>query len=413
MAVVGSRHDLLDTIHSFQLSLDALQEIRRCYAERIREGLGAADREILAIPAYLTAPSKPTVGEAFVVDAGGTNVRAAHTEVIANADGTSTLRIHEGPFNHELANINGVVRMSAEDFFRLQASLLPKTSGRRELAVGYCFSYPSAVQPPTSEGSLDATLKHWTKGIEIPGVEGTPVGKRLCDAMRSIGFRPRRVRVLNDTVAAALACAVRKPGAELVIGLICGTGTNMCAFYTPEEAPKLRGLVSAHASMAINLESGNFSPPEQYRTAVDRAVDAKSNRPGAQLFEKMVSGAYLGQLFAEAMPEHAHDVAAAGARGVAAVRRSAEDSLARELAASILDRSADLVATGLAAVIDTWRRPGLANVLAEGSTYWKNERFANRVEQTLTTLVAGQRAFEIVRVDHANLLGTTGAALSD
>ena len=43
--------------------------------------------------------------------------------------------------------------------------------------------------------------------------------------------------------------------------------------------------------MAINLESGNFSPP--HLTTADDALDRASDNPGAQRFEKAVPGAWL------------------------------------------------------------------------------------------------------------------------
>jgi hexokinase len=51
--------------------------------------------------------------------------------------------------------------------------------------------------------------------------------------------------------------------------------------------------------MIVNMESGNFDGVRL--TGFDRAVNEDSVRPGAQLLEKMVSGAYLGEVVLAAL----------------------------------------------------------------------------------------------------------------
>lgn len=57
---------------------------------------------------------------------------------------------------------------------------------------------------------------------------------------------------------------------------------------------------SSKSEMVINLEWGAFGDKgelDHLVTDYDRAVDAGSANPGRQTFEKMVSGMYLGELF--------------------------------------------------------------------------------------------------------------------
>jgi hexokinase len=48
--------------------------------------------------------------------------------------------------------------------------------------------------------------------------------------------------------------------------------------------------------MIVNSEWGGFSAPSLPRVAADEAVDAQSVNPGAQTFEKLISGLYLGRI---------------------------------------------------------------------------------------------------------------------
>ena len=101
-----------------------------------------------------------------------------------------------------------------------------------------------------------------------------------------------RFTVLNDTVATML-CGIgynNRPYSGY-IGFILGTGTNTCYIESLSEIAKIGG---GEGNMAVNLESGCYSgfPRGDY----DRELDAASQNPGDHLMEKMISGAYLGEL---------------------------------------------------------------------------------------------------------------------
>lgn len=63
--------------------------------------------------------------------------------------------------------------------------------------------------------------------------------------------------------------------------------------------PKIRQAgYQSDGVMAINTEYGAFDSSKQilHRTHFDEDIDAASPRPGQQLYEKMVSGLYLGEI---------------------------------------------------------------------------------------------------------------------
>ena len=160
--------------------------------------------------------------------------------------------------------------------------------------------------------------------------------------------------------------------------------------------------------MAVNLESGNFAPP--HLSALDDRVDAGSNNPGRQRFEKAVSGYYLPYLFAAALPALGFDPDEG--TGPLVAWRDAGDGERGHVAGLLLDRSADLVAAGLAAVLATYPADaeGLG-ILAEGSLFWRATGYAERVQDTLRSLLPPGRAFQVRRVEDANLVGAACAAL--
>ncbi|KTG02809.1 hypothetical protein cypCar_00022605, partial [Cyprinus carpio] len=74
------------------------------------------------------------------------------------------------------------------------------------------------------------------------------------------------------------------------------TGTNACYM---EEMRHLELVDGDEGRMCVNMEWGAFGDDgalDDIRTEFDREIDAGSLNPGKQLFEKMISGMYMGEL---------------------------------------------------------------------------------------------------------------------
>ncbi|CAO2608220.1 Hk1 [Lemmus lemmus] len=100
--------------------------------------------------------------------------------------------------------------------------------------------------------------------------------------------------LVNDTVGTMMTCAYDDPGCE--VGVIIGTGTNACYM---EDMSNIELVEGDEGRMCINTEWGAFGDDgalEDIRTEFDRELDQGSLNPGKQLFEKMVSGLYMGEL---------------------------------------------------------------------------------------------------------------------
>ena len=219
----------------------------------------------------------------------------------------------------------------------------------------------------------------------------------LTAALERAGLaRIRLAAVANDTVAALILQSYQARGRDAgagpaAIGLILGTGTNLAADLGPA------GI--------RNLESGNFDGVAAVETPYDAALDRELDEPppGAQRFEKMVSGHYLGEILRRALVDlgrgpggfhwsaapalatpfgldsaHLSRIAAdrtAGLDDVGALLRSlgvestpAERHGVRALGAAIARRAARLVAAGAA------RHAALPRPAARRSAYHRSGR---------------------------------------
>uniref|UniRef100_A0A672R8C3 Hexokinase-2 n=1 Tax=Sinocyclocheilus grahami TaxID=75366 RepID=A0A672R8C3_SINGR len=223
------------------------------------------------------------------MDLGGTNFRVLLVRVSSN--GKQKVEME----NQIYAIPENIMRGSGTELFdhiaECLANFLEKLGIKdKKLPLGFTFSFPC------QQTKLDESfLVSWTKGSKASGVEGRDVVGLLRKAIKKRGdFDIDIVAVINDTVGTMMTCGYDDHHCE--IGLIVGTGTNACYM---EEMRHLELVDGDEGRMCVNMEWGAFGDDgalDDIRTEFDREIDAGSLNPGKQLFEKMISGMYLGEL---------------------------------------------------------------------------------------------------------------------
>ncbi|MBA3028548.1 MAG: hexokinase [Desulfobacteraceae bacterium] len=397
----------------FDLPLSRWIEIAEEFGQKVRQGLEKDHTEIKCLPSYIFPTMKGIIkGITYVLDLGGSNLRGAVVSLDENgAHFLTPVKTLKMPW---LRN----VPFPRNDFLAMQADLLKSLDFPQACPLGYCFSFPTEALP-----NGDATLIQWTKGLQIPETLGENIGGMLTDyiAQHCPEVKITSVCVLNDTVASLFAGLARDK-TDACIGLIVGTGTNMASFFPADHVPKIKGVVADHRLIPINLESGNFNAP--FLNQWDQKVDSDSDNKGEQLFEKAVSGMYLGWIFKAVFPNSPLD-ADAGAKGLVEMLNSEqqvpEDH--RAVATAIYERSFKLVAAqlaGLIQVLDGYSSIKTVKIVAEGGLFWSKvhpqKAYAQCVQDQLADLRAkmglGTLKIEFRKLDQANLLGSAMAALS-
>jgi hexokinase len=395
-----------------RLSKAQLEAVRDRMAASIRAGLAKPDQEVRCLPAYLRRPAADLSGRAVALDVGGTHMRAA---AVALDAGKARLvgRVRENDLMLQATRRE----FSRDEFFAAQAALIAAVAPERAVTVGYCFSFPATITP-----EREAVLIEWTKGILIRDVAGRPVGALLRAALRAMGKEARAIPVLNDTVASLLAGAALAPEFDRSIGVIVGTGTNMAGLFPIGAIAKLsrkeRQGWREDELMAVNLESGYFDPGDAL-TPWDRALHGRLPSSALEPFQGAVSGAYLPHLLREVAGAGAcakagfdPDDAAVDAGTVVALRAH---PILGEAASLLLDRSADLIAAGLAALIESYDALPRTGILVEGTLFHKTPGYAARVAMRLKELAPRTDAAFIPNDEGgvpANMLGAASAALA-
>lgn len=375
-----------------------------CMAELlVQMGLGLEGKgDLPMIPSYLSLDTVPQAEvPCCIMDAGGTNLRTA--KALFREDGSCEL---SGVSRQTM--LGSGKALSYREFYGELAELARKTGCPER--IGLCFSYNVE-----QERTLDGRLLGWCKEIRVPEAVGKPVGASL---MQAVGPECCSVHVLNDSVAALLGAHYRNR--DVTLGVILGTGINICYSEACSRIPKVPGDLRGE-SMIISTEIGEFRGIP--KTVFDEAVIAASDEPALAQAEKQCAGAYLGQNLSCVWKKAAQEgvLEPVFCRDVTLPEVSdwlagAEETLpdcpdAKEIARLVIARAAKIAAILTAGVIVfSHARGSRCTMVIEGSQYGKLTGFAAGYEEELKALLKPYGISFAVSLQENSCL--TGAALA-
>ncbi|XP_042862101.1 hexokinase type 2-like isoform X1 [Penaeus japonicus] len=274
------------------LSQESLKEVCDRLQEEINKGLGKEsnpEATIKCFPTYVRElPNGKEKGRFLALDLGGTNFRVLLIELGDKC--TMESRIYAVPQPIMIGPGEGLFDHIADC---LACFIKERSLGTELLPLGFTFSFPCK-----QEGLTKARLARWTKGFKCEGVEGRDVVELLKKAIAKRGdVKIKICAVLNDTTGTLMSCAWKNHNCR--VGLIVGTGTNACYMEKIEKVELWDGDLEEPHQVIINTEWGAFGDNgclDFIRTEYDNTIDRESLNPGKQLFEKMISGMYMGEV---------------------------------------------------------------------------------------------------------------------
>lgn len=170
--------------------------------------------------------------------------------------------------------------------------------------LGFTFSFPV-----NQIGINRGTLARWTKGFDIEDAVGKDVCLLLQQEIDALNLPVKVAALVNDTVGTLMARSYTSPGKTgTLLGAIFGTGTNGAYVEKLDKITKLKSMKGSEydkstVEMIVNTEWGSFDNQMSVlpNTPYDRALDAGTPNPGIQMFEKRVSGMFLGEILRRAL----------------------------------------------------------------------------------------------------------------
>ena len=302
------------------------EDVQRGVKEFIRqmdEGLQESGKTMSQIPTYVTSvPNGTEKGLYLAVDLGGTNFRVCSINL--HGDSTFSLTQSKIAIPRELMvaktakelfaflakQIESFLRTHHNDHFEAhhQRRKDGQIASEEELfQLGFTFSFP-VHQIGINRG----TLIRWTKGFDIDDAIGKDVCELLQAEIDALHLPVKVAALVNDTVGTLMARSYASPGKTgTLLGAIFGTGTNGAYVESLANITKLKQPTSGESQnfdtstgeMIINTEWGSFDNGLSVlpKTAYDDALDRESNNPGIQMFEKRISGMFLGEVLRRAI----------------------------------------------------------------------------------------------------------------
>ncbi|XP_034178926.1 hexokinase A isoform X3 [Osmia lignaria lignaria] len=284
-----------DVCKDFILSDETLRMVMQKLNDEMNKGLSKATHDqavVKCFPTYVQdLPNGTEKGNFLALDLGGTNFRV----LLIALDGQNfdmKSKIYAIPESLMLGtgtqlfdHIAQCLALFVKDL-KLQDEVLP---------LGFTFSFPL-----NQHGLTKGHLVRWTKGFDCSGVVDQDVVALLEQAIeRRKDVKIDVCAILNDTTGTLMSCAWKNRNCR--VGLIVGTGTNACYVEKTENVECLEpGNYSPDKPhMLINIEWGAFGEGgviDFILTEFDHDIDANSINPSKQLFEKMISGMYMGEL---------------------------------------------------------------------------------------------------------------------
>uniref|UniRef100_A0A672GPS5 Hexokinase-2 n=1 Tax=Salarias fasciatus TaxID=181472 RepID=A0A672GPS5_SALFA len=248
-------------LYSMRFSDETLLDIKQRFRRELTKGLGRdtnATAALKMLPTFVRSiPDGSEKGDFIALDLGGSNFRILRVKV--SHEKKQTVQMESQIYDTPEDIIHGSGTRLFDHVAECLGDFMEKQNIKdKKLPVGFTFSFP-CHQAKLDEGYLVT----WTKRFKASGVEGMDV-----------------VKLLNK--------AIKKRGVS--------TGTNACYM---EELRHIDLVEGDEGRMCVNTEWGAFGDDgrlEDIRTEFDREIDRGSINPGQQLFEKMVSGMYLGEL---------------------------------------------------------------------------------------------------------------------
>ncbi|KAM0887795.1 hypothetical protein ACQ4PT_028783 [Festuca glaucescens] len=309
------KRKVADVIEEVERSLSTptalLRSISDALVAEMERGLrGDIHSQLKMLISYVdNLPTGDEHGLFYALDLGGTNFRVLRVQL-----GGREKRVVKQQSEEVSIPPHLMIGTSMElfDFIAAALAKFVDTEGDdfhipegRQRELGFTFSFP-VNQLSISSG----TLIKWTKGFSINGTVGEDVVSELSKAMERQGLDMKVSALVNDTVGTL--AGGRYVDNDVVAAVILGTGTNAAYVEHANAIPKWTGLLPKSGNMVINTEWGSFKSDKLPLSEYDKAMDFESLNPGEQIYEKMISGMYLGEIVRRILLKLAHDAALFG-----------------------------------------------------------------------------------------------------
>ncbi|KAL2522621.1 putative hexokinase-like 2 protein [Forsythia ovata] len=244
----------------------------------------------------------------------GINLRGTNFLLIRGRLGGKNLPISELQREEVAIPSSAMDGDSTEELFDLIAVELAKfisvhseidgEAESRERKLGFTISFP-VEEDAVSSG----TAIKW-RSLSVNDIVGKELTNDINQSLEKLGIDLRVFALVNDTTGDL--AGGRYYSKENVAAITLGMATDVSYVESAEQVPKWHGQSPNSGEMIVNMQWGNFSSSHLPFTEFDASLDDESSNPGSRMFEKLISGMYLGEIVRRVLLKMAQETALFG-----------------------------------------------------------------------------------------------------
>ncbi|XP_059641262.1 probable hexokinase-like 2 protein [Cornus florida] len=277
----------------------------------MQAGLASSQTNLTMLVSYLASlPTGDEKGVYYGLNLRGTNFSMLRARLAGKNEALSELQ------REEVLIPSDVMAGASKELFSYIAVELAKfvstadnentnnDTEARQIRLGFTIlSFPVDQVTASSSG----TAIKWPS-FSVDDTVGQELVNDINQALEEHGVDMLVFALVDDTVGDL--AGGRYYNKECVAAITLGMGTN-AAYLEPEAqaVPKWHGRSPKSGEMVIDMQWGNFNSSYLPKTEFDASLDAESSNPGSKIFEKLVSGMYLGEIVRRVLLKMAQETA--------------------------------------------------------------------------------------------------------
>lgn len=277
---------------TLEIGKTMLHQLVRIFIRDVERGLENNYSTLKCIPCHIVGtPDGTEKGEYLVFVLGGSSYRVALVNLLGKGRYKCIENKSELPERIKIETSEVLFDFCVDKIIEFYEQEGLDKNKEMKLAISFAF--------PVDQRSVKAgKLLWWTKGFAVDNAVNRCVTEMFEEAIKKKSLNIKIEALINDAVAIFLASSYSDDSTQL--GVVLGTGNN--AAYL-EDISNVRKLVTEAKynigdKMIVNMEWGNWGSDGSIlpTTIFDVRVDRTSYNPRMQIYEKMISGLYIGEV---------------------------------------------------------------------------------------------------------------------
>ncbi|XP_073136780.1 probable hexokinase-like 2 protein [Henckelia pumila] len=308
----------------------------------------------------------------------------------------------------------------------------------REQKLGFTVSFPA-----DQAAAFTSMINFESQDLSVDSTVGRELRDQINKSLEKNSLNMQVFAIVHDTIGNL--AGGRYYSRESVAAVTLGMATDVSYMESPQEASKLLAQQRNSSETVVNMQWGNYKSSHLPLTEFDVSLDVESTNPGHRIFEKLISGMYLGEIVRRVLLKMARETALFGdsvppklaipyllkSPDMAVMHQDTSEDyevvneklkeifeisnsspMAREIVAEVCDvvveRGARLVGAGIVGIVKKLGR--LANkrsaIVVEGGLYEHYRIFRNYLHSSVWEMLGSELSDNVI-IEHSH--GGSGA----